>query len=249
MSVIENLISKEGGINVECFTEFSVDIGNYNVTILKHYSLHYDDYDFWPERCKTAPRHPKYYGCEIWREEEGRKATHYFVPVKCEGSDVYIGWTPISNPRYIFDYDSVSLEYDRAPVEPNLIVDEFSLIKPYKSSLKDTDFTDTAPSDAIITELQKEDKMSSLLSKNYEPNMYPNKGKRWTETDEKNLMCWYSEGLDVNDISKELGRTPLAIACRLVSKNIISTMTDAKGFSGEIPERLAKIGVVGNLHM
>ena len=72
-----SLLYHEPGIAWAWFTELRLD--GASVHIARHYRLHYDDYDAWPDACRAAPQHPGYYGTERWRLAAGL-ATHYFVP-------------------------------------------------------------------------------------------------------------------------------------------------------------------------
>jgi len=56
-------------------------------------------------------------------------------------------------------------------------------------------------------------------------------GKKWEEQDDKKLVRLYSDNTkDIVDIAKELGRTPISIACRLVKNNVINFEFEARGY-------------------
>lgn len=97
------LIYKEGGFSVSWFTELLYHKEPETVTILAHYRLHWDEYDSWPERCKKAPSHPRYYGSNIICENEERFVTGYFVPHANK-------WIPVNNSKHIFHYDEPPVE-------------------------------------------------------------------------------------------------------------------------------------------
>ena len=93
----ETQIVKEGGINWEWFTEFTVNENDKTVTINRHYRLHkYESCIKWTERQENAPFHPNYSHESIWMEDDARIAIAYFVPGR--------GWMNIENPSYIFAY-------------------------------------------------------------------------------------------------------------------------------------------------
>ena len=57
-------------------------------------------------------------------------------------------------------------------------------------------------------------------------------GKKWEEQDDKELVRLYSDNTkDIVDIAKQLKRTPISIACRLIKNSIINFEFEARGYS------------------
>lgn len=69
-----------------------------------------------------------------------------------------------------------------------------------------------------------------------------NRGKKWTEDEDKKLVEEYvTNKLDVNIIANNHGRSPVAIAARLKQKGIIKEREDARGYSEEVNKNYKKI--------
>lgn len=69
-----------------------------------------------------------------------------------------------------------------------------------------------------------------------------NRGKKWTEDEDKKLIEDYvTNKLDVNVIAENHGRSPVAIAARLKQKGIIKEREDARGYSEEINKNYKEI--------
>jgi hypothetical protein len=88
----KSMIVSTGGINWEWFIEYHIE-GD-KVFIERHYRLHKSDE--WPEKCRTAPAHPNYYGVDQLKENGDRILQEMFVPGK--------GWMEVANKKPIFDY-------------------------------------------------------------------------------------------------------------------------------------------------
>ena len=59
-----------------------------------------------------------------------------------------------------------------------------------------------------------------------------NFGKKWEEQDDKELVRLYSDNTkDIVDIAKQLKRTPISIASRLIKNSIINYEFEARGYS------------------
>lgn len=99
-------IFSEGGYSCQWFTELEI-VDDSHVKILAHYRLHWDEYNEWPDKNKTAIRHPMNYGCDLYKESDSRIATHYNLPLRITNDITETSkckWCEIVNPQYIFSY-------------------------------------------------------------------------------------------------------------------------------------------------
>ena len=64
------MIVSTGGINWDWFIEYHIE--DDMVVIDRHYRLHKGEFADWPEKCKTAPSHPNYYGKQQLKEDKNR---------------------------------------------------------------------------------------------------------------------------------------------------------------------------------
>lgn len=69
-----------------------------------------------------------------------------------------------------------------------------------------------------------------------------NRGKKWTEDEDKKLVEEYvTNKLDVNIIAKNHGRSPVAIAARLKQKGFVKEVEDARGYNEEMNKKYKEI--------
>ena len=88
------MIVSTGGINWDWFIEYHIE--DDMVVIDRHYRLHKGEFADWPEKCKTAPSHPNYYGAQQLKEDKNRIVQEMFVPG--------VGWMEVKNKAHIFNY-------------------------------------------------------------------------------------------------------------------------------------------------
>lgn len=256
------LIYTEGGMSVQWFTEMLLSEDQESVEILAHYRLYWDEYDFWPKKCKKVKPHTGYYGTDIWREAEGRISTHYFVPLVNK-------WVLISNPMYVFSFgdhkvdtekyqkyeeekeEAKKVTYETHAGSVMAILEENSLLKmqgskPLVSVCENLCTSLYSYLTLPVEESSKKSPVKTSVKKTPVKKItyaLSRKGKRWTPEEENILKKKYEEGCSVDSIAEEMHRTSLAIACRLVLLKIIGRIEDARGFKGSVPQRL--IGYAG----
>lgn len=248
------LIYTEGGMSVQWFTEMLLSKDQESVEILAHYRLHWDEYDFWPKKCKKVKPHTGYYGTDIWRETEGRISTHYFVPLVNK-------WVLISNPMYVFSFGDHTFDtekyqkceeekakkvtYETHAGSVMAILEENSLLK--MQGLEPLVSMCEAPCVSLYSYSPlpvEESKPPVFLPVKKITDALSRKGKRWASEEENTLKKKYEEGCGVDSIAEEMHRTSLAIACRLVLLKIVRCIEDARGFKGSVPQRL--LGYAGS---